>query len=199
MSILKKIALIYGVIIISKFFVSCCNCEDSMELRYTDNAILVNNLDNSGRIPILARTEGVIKTAYGIQLQVLSIEVARQNNWGFSTANAYSCGCKPPITYIPRDSIINFEIISVNPFDALPAGSDITDKFMVEAGNRFSAANSFLSGATPSVNYSLEQPRISSFLLMQPPATTGAYQFEIRLQLSDGRTLTQRTTPINLI
>jgi len=199
MPLLKKICLLYGIIFITKMFASCCNCEDTTaELRYTDDSILVNNLDNSGREPVLARSEGVVKTAYGIQLQILSIEVARQNNWGFSAANAYSCRCGPSVTYSPRDSITGIEIISVTPFDDLPAGSDITGRFMTAGSTTFGPIANFLSTASPSLIYSVDQPRQTSFLLMQPPVTAGIYQFEIRLQLSDGRILSRQTIPIKL-
>ncbi len=199
MNFVQKLVIIYGVIFCSRLFSSCCNCEAPRELRYTDNAIIINNIDNSGREPILVRTEDLIKTAYGIQLQILSIEVARQNSWGFATANAYSCGCRPSIIYNPRDSITAINIISLMPFDALAAGSDVTNHFMANNYSGFNTVSNYVIGSTPEINYSLDHARTTNLMLMQPPVSSGAYQFEVRVYLSDGRVLSQRTNPINLI
>lgn len=188
---------------IANLVVSCCNCLETAIHHYTNKTISLINLDNSGKEPIETSSGRVIKTAYGIGVTLTREKIARIDKSKFTlveAAWAYGCHCPPPDEFLPNDSIVAIRVISLTDFNSShPANTDVTTYFKVYAPYSFSTPGDFVK-ATSAILFIETQLQVTfNLMLMTPPDTIGLHQFKVQIVLSDGRTLEQNASTIDLI
>lgn len=196
--------------VLAEITVACCNCVDSTIKNYSHHGLSVFNLDNSGERPVVTLDTSIPKNAYGIQLDLIRGLVAfnRTSPGFFQSAYAFSCECPPEFHIKPKDEIQSIEIFTVNDFDDIhSAGLEVTDYFrMMNNGNLITLADYLesMKGTDSKGNsgwsiYNEGDLRLRlTLLLMEAPSMGTTHQFEVKINLSDGRTLEQLTTVIIL-
>lgn len=199
----KKIIFILLLPLILEIVVSCCECVDPIFQNYTNKAISINNLDNSGKEPIVSASTAIIKTAYGIRIQLHREKIAcieGPNSIFIQSAFATSCDCPPPYQFLPKDSITTIKILSLNDFNSNhSANSEISDYFKVFNHYSFSTIQEYLKNTRSVLNYESEFEIKIDLLLMTAPTINNQQKFRVQITLSDGRILEQETSIIELI
>lgn len=187
-----------------------CGCDVTTKYEsYTHKTLLLENLDNSGAKAVETNASQINKNAYGIRVYLTreknSVASAKQNHFSFiQSVHAMTVYCPPEYIFSPSDSIVSVKIITVNDFDDLHSeNSDITQYFRI--ANSYSTIDKYVANMTftEESDIEFEASRIRKIeidlLLMTPPAKTHNHQFIIQVALSDGRTLEQQTSEIELI
>jgi len=183
--------------------ISCCDCIETTFLDYTNCSLTINNLDNSGVSPVIIQSNSISKNSYGIRLSIKRsenvCELKRTNSIFIQSANATSCDCPPEFLYMPLDSIISVKISTCNDFDSNHLGcSDITELFYVFQGNEFTVISDYIQDLETEL-YDIINPTFEfDILLMSPPTVGIEHEFEVSIELSDGRTLNATTGIVKL-
>lgn len=183
--------------------VSCCECIETTFLNYTNCSLSINNLDNSGVSPVITQATAISKNAYGVRISINRsesiCEVKRNNSLFFQSANATSCRCPPEFQYMPLDSIISIVIVTVNDFDSEhKTGSDVSELFYTFKENEFTKLREYIKNLETEL-YDFVDPTFEfDILLMFPPTIGLEHQFEISIELSDGRIFKAHTRKIEL-
>ena len=195
-------------------FYSCCDCPETKNYKYSHKALLLKNLDNSGKKVIESESLQLNKNAYGIRIYLTReknlVARARQvNNVFVQSAYAFSCECLvPEFVYAPSDSITSIKIFTINDFDDRHSeNSDITDYFRI--AHSFSTIKDFVANERYTYKYgyryhhSSEKPFEDELkidlLLMTAPTMNNKQQFKIQVTLSDRRIFEEQTTEIQLL
>ena len=200
---INKIILVLMLPLILELVVSCCNCIETTYLNYTHCGLMIKNLDNSGASPVVAQSNSISKNAYGIRLSIKRsenyCELKRSNSFFIQSVYATSCDCPPEFQYMPLDSIVSVKLSTYSDFDSEHlAGSDITGLFYVYSGNEFIEISKYLKHVETEL-YNLMNPTFQfDILLMSPPIIGMAHEFEVLIELSDGRVFKSQTGIINL-
>ncbi len=198
---MRKIGLIIIIGFILRLIVSCCDCPDTKEYRYTFNSIEVFHVNNSGQTPVIVDNGIIPKEAYGLRLECLVAKLAFNESIKFfeiSSAYAFDCDCPPEIAYFAKDTISNIRITTLNNFDdSHPAGSDISDFFKVFKNDSFITIQEFI-GFPERAYYENPDNEIINFYLLKSPSIIGEFRFKIEILLSDGTNLTSVTSAITL-
>lgn len=200
---IRKIFTLLFLLLVSEVWIACCDCSEPQYYQYTHTGMVLLNLDNRGQNPVIASDYPIPKAAYGIRI-VLTTEATVWQKPAFSffiqNAYAFSCKCEAGTQYLPRDSVINLRIYTLNDFDAqYPAGSEISDYFRILNSDHYTTISDYVrqSGTT----FSYKEPRevMLNIMLIQPPLQKGNYRFRIEIELSDGRKFDKETAMIELI
>ena len=192
---MKKSINILMTIFVIRVLVSCCDCLDSIYLKYTFDSIETVHIDNSGQNPIYINSGTIPKEAYGIQIQQTLKQIAFNdyNISGFSSAYATSCDCPPEFQYFAQDSIIGLRIITLNDFNTThTSNSDISEYFSIYNYGGYTSISDFLNNSAI-VYYEPVSNDIIEIYLMQAPEISGEHQFTVELSLSDGSVLSSTT------
>lgn len=207
---IRKIIFILLLPVIAEIIVSCCDCAEVIFKNYTNESVLVKNLDNSGQDPVVSVSNSIDKDAYGIRVEVYR-EITAFNKKTtptfFQSAYATSCQCPPPEQFFPIDSVMSIKIFTLNDFDlAHSADSDISDYFKVYQQYFFRTINDYLKstpngyGNSSLVLYDESELEIKvDLLLMTVPTINDQHRFKVEIILSDGRILELETPEIELI
>jgi Domain of unknown function (DUF5034) len=199
---MRHLPLMLFFTLLTAVMVSCCPCEKSTFFKYTNKDIILNNLDNSGKISIVAPADSVVKTAFGIQINVKREKIASikcptnaQKNIVYST----SCDCLPLFQFLPKDSIINVKIFTSNQFNTThPMGSDITEYFKSIDEFKYSGIDKFIKTLNQTITDDSELESLTNLFLMTPPEKKGRFVFRLQLTLLDNSTLEFSTKEILL-
>lgn len=199
----KKIFLLLLFPFIVDLAISCCNCLDTLTHHYSNKTIVVSSLDNSGQEPKEIAAGSVIKTAYGIRVQLIREKTACVNKpqvmFG-QAAYAYDCSCPPTDEFLPNDSITSIRILTLRKFNNdHPVNSDVSSYFRVYTSSYFYTLDDYLKYLGATFNNEAELQFTFDMLLMTPPASGGPNQFRVQFILSDGRILEQDTPTIDFI
>ncbi len=184
---------------------SCCSCLDPVIERYTNKSLELAVLDNAGPEPVVSADNRIPIKAFGLRLGLNREKTAclfePQQGWGVTPAlYATSCDCSLAIEYQPKDSVETIKITTLSDFDAThPAGSDISGYFKAYKSGYFSEISSYIDQYFTVLYGEADFREEVDLLLLTPPAISGQYQFVVRLLLSDGRILEQRTPEITLL
>lgn len=199
----NKIILLLMLPLMVELVISCCDCIETTFLDYTNCSLTINNLDNSGVSPVIAESNSISKDSYGIRLSIKRsenvCEVKRTNSFFIQSAYATSCDCPPEFQYMPLDSIISLKISTINDFSTNhPCCSDITELFYVFQGKEFTAISDYVQNIETNL-YDIINPSFEfDILLMTPPTIGIEHEFEVSIELSDGRILNATTGIIKL-
>jgi hypothetical protein len=208
---LKKVVFILILPFLAEVIIACCSCPRERGNVYTHDYLLINHIDNSGIEPRSTYSEEVNKYSYGIGLVVSRKVFSMKDDFSpsvFQVVQA-SCECPPDRGIVPADAIKTIEVFSIYDFDAdHPAQSDVSDYFRVLDSGGLMTIQDFLSNG-----YSDAAPRETrwtmwntedrnlkiTLLLMKAPEMGASHKFDVRMKLSDGRSLEAETTLVELI
>ncbi len=198
----RKILFILLFPFMAEFIVSCCNCGETFFKHYTNKSIWVNNLDNSGKLPVQMPADSIVKTAFGIRLQFTREETAFFKipaSLFIQNACATSCKCPPSVRYSPKEQVTAIKIFTLNEFDGNhPANSDISIYFKVYKQNSFTFIKEFLNNLNLVFDNEIESEIDLDLLLMTPPTINKLHKFKVQVTFSDGRVLEEETPAIKL-
>jgi Domain of unknown function (DUF5034) len=180
---------------------SCCPCEKPMFFNYTNKIIRTENIDNAGLNPIVSTSDSIIKTAFGVRINIkrekIAALIAKKN---YNTAYSTSCECLPLTQFVPKDSIKAVKIFTQNYFDKSHlAGSDISEYFKIFEKFNFENLEGFPQKLNRTLSDESEFQSDNDLLLMTPPEKIGKFVFKIQFILSDNRLLEFNTKEIQLI
>jgi len=206
----KKVLFILMLPVVIEVIASCCDCLEIIYKNYSNQSIVINNLDNSGAEPIITSSNTIPKNAYGIKVGLHREIVAcnRKNIQTFiQSAYATSCECPPPNQFLPKDSVTSFKILTLYDFDLNhSADSDISDYFKIYNQFSFITITDYLKSDkdyysnSNLILYNENDLEIElDLLLMTAPSINITHKFKIQIVLSDGRILEQETSEIELI
>jgi len=188
----------------AELFVACCDCPEPTILNYTNCDLSVTSLDNSGEKPQIALSDTILKSAYGIRVNIERkeghCEIADRHPSFFQLANAISCDCPPELQYLPLDSLMAVKVFSVNEFDESHwKNSDVSNFFYVYGSYEFTPIPEFINHL-PATLYDWTNTNFEfDILLMTPPEFGSEHQFIIVVELSDSRELEAQTNLIKFI
>lgn len=200
---MKKVIFLLVFPLIAEVMISCCDCIDPVVQHYTNKTISVSHIDNSGKEPIVAASNSIIKSAYGFRLQLTRGKLAcLEKRYSFFIQSTYAMGCRcpPPSQFNAKDSITTIKVLTLQNFDDThAAGSEVSDYFKIYHEFSFAAIADYLRVSTWTLYDEKELEPQLDFLLMTAPVITGEHQFRIQIFLSDGRILETETSTIDLI
>jgi hypothetical protein len=204
MSKIFKIVLIVIFPMIIESVLSCCECLEPTYLKYTNCTLTALSLDNTGPEPVVSTSGTIKKEAYGIRLNLTRTENTCRVQWNKSvfiqSVCATSCDCPPEYIYTPLDSIVKLTVTTYNDFDPGHAGgSDVTDYFYVFRWDEFYTIEEFTVNLRAEEDYYLDPLKEIDLLLMTPPSNGTEHQFEVSIELSDGRIMLAQTGKAELI
>jgi hypothetical protein len=198
----KRVIFIMLFPLIADLVVSCCNCLEPVIKLYTHKTILVSNLDNSGSQPVITTSNSVVKTGYGIRVQLnreKTVSNGKQGALFIQSAYAFDCDCPPVNQLLPKDSVTSIKIFTLNDFDAThSANADISDYFKVYRFFSFSTIKDYLKNSKSTLYEDSELELTLDLLLMTAPSINAQHKFKVQITLSDGRVLEQETSQIQL-
>lgn len=200
---INKILFVLLFPLIAEVVISCCSCIDPLIGHYTNKAMIVKNVDNSGPEPLTTMANSVPKEAFGIRVQLTRERTAclsPSQSFFVQSAYATSCECPPPNQLLARDSVTTIQIFTLNDFDTNhPTNSDVSDYFKVFKGTAFSTIADFVKKKNTVLYSDNELALDFDVLLMTPPSLNQSHNFKIKITLSDGRILEGVTPSIDLI
>lgn len=198
----KKVSFLIALPFILQLLLGCCDCDETIYSDYTNCSLEVLHLDNAGESPIYGM-DSIPKGAYGMELRIgLNESIcyqSRQRHFHFfPTANAFSCDCPPEIVYRAIDSITNIQITTTVAFNGQAVGSDISNAFWVWTRGSWVPITDIWSAANWDISYALPMANTFQLLLLEEPEESKHYEFEVNIELSDGRNLTTSLDPVFL-
>jgi hypothetical protein len=198
----KRVIFIMLFPLIADLAVSCCNCLEPVIKLYTHKTISVSNLDNSGSQPVISTSNSILKTAYGIRIQLTREKTVcngKQPTLFIQSAYAFDCDCPPVNQLLPKDSVTSIKIFTLNDFDVThSANADISDYFKVYQQFYFSTIKDYLKNSESTLYDDTELQLTLDLLLMTAPSINTQHKFKIQITLSNGRILEQETSQIQL-
>jgi len=200
---IDKIILILMLPLMVELMVACCNCLEPTYFDYTNCSLTINNLDNSGAEPIVSQSNIISKDAFGIRVGIKRNEnickVKTNKSLFFQSAYARYCDCPPEFQYFPLDSITSVKVITNNDFNSGHLeNADVSEYFYVFRGNEFSTIEEYVENIETTL-YDFGNPTLEfDLLLMTPPTINTEHQFEIIVELSDGRIFNAQTELLEL-
>lgn len=201
----QKVLLILVSPILLELIVACCDCPATATFSYTNCSLEIESIDNSGPSPISTDVGSIRKEAFGLRVRISRSEAMckrKSNSLFMSSAYAFSCYCPPAFLYFPEDSIVSIHIETVFDFDMEhPSGSDISSYFQAfrttefftipeQIENLHANENTLIDFTDPTLEFDL--------LLINPPDVGTEHQFAVKIELSDGRVLEEKSQIIQL-
>ncbi len=180
----------------------CCDCEDSDFSNYTNCSFEIKNLDHSGADLFITDESQVKKEAFGLQLQLSRKEdiCLIKKPLFISTAYGTSCDCPPEKIYQPLDTISNIKITTLQDFDNTHlANTEITDYFQALQSTEYLPISEFLNRKNGQLLSTFDFELVLNCMLLIPPTSSGIYQFQVDIALSDGRTFSKTSDSIELL
>lgn len=200
---MKKVIFLLLLPLMAEVVVSCCNCIEPVIQHYTNKTISLSHLDNSGQEAIVSASNTVLKSAYGIRLQLIREKLAclqQRPSLFLPSAYAMGCHCPPPQQYLAKDSIASITLFTLADFDNdHPAGADLSGYFKVYKPYSYTPIEDFVKNAPGTLFDERELSTTIDLFLMAVPAVGGDHRFKVQVRLSDGRILEQETSPVKLL
>lgn len=200
---MKKAFYIIGLLLIMDLLSACCNCLEPVFGRYTHLSISLNNLNNAGISPVLTENDTIPKQAYGIRINLNAAALAcatPKPAFLVSSSYAFSCKCYPANVLFAKDSMVQLQIFTLNPFDELhPAGAEITEYFKRFTHPNYSEISDWVQTKTNTIYDASNLNSSFDILLMNAPKELTQHAFRVRISLSDGRILETLTPSIVLL
>ena len=198
-----KILFFLVVPLLIELVAACCDCPEPVLKQYTHKTFAVTELDNSQADAMESPTDTIDKNALGIRLMLEYEKLAMAIPLRFrcmNTAVAFSCRCPPETAYEPKDSITSLKIYTLFDFDNThPGGSDITEYFFQYKNNSYLAIVNIMHALNSTLRYENDFNQSIDLLLMHAPPASSNQQFQVILDLSDGRQITLTTAKIWLV
>ena len=199
----KKLFVILMIPIAVNLFIGCCDCMESIFFDYTNCSISVENLDNSGPELLVSSANSISKEAFGLRVGIKTKQDLCQKYSEplfMNSAYAFRCDCLPPEVYHPLDSIASVKIITLLNFDSSHfSNDDVSEYFSILNSTEFVPMGDYIN-TQPYEYYDLEDSNLSlDLLLMTPPTENSEHQFEVQVELTDGRVLRETSELVDLL
>ena len=199
----KKVFLIITFPILANLIMGCCECVGTFIFNYTNCSISLENLDNSGQEPVESSSNTILKAAFGLRVEVERKKDICAKDFKplfISSTYATSCDCPPEETYQPLDSIVSIKIVTLRDFDSAHLGNDpVSEYFSILRSTEFVSIDEFILSQQYEF-YDISNSTLSfDLMLMTPPEKHAEYQFEVLIELSDGRVLSKISDLVELI
>jgi hypothetical protein len=200
---IHKVLVILLFPLLMELMVSCCDCLETIFANYTHCDLTTYNIDNGGAKPRISQSNIINKKAFGIRLVINRnknlCSLKAPNSSYFQSAHAFSCDCPSEFQQLPLDTITSLKILTINDFDDSHAESmDVSEYFYAFKNNRFSTIDKFIEFQETILLDPSPSPFELDLLLMTPPTIGTAHQFNVVIELSDGRVFNSRTGVITL-
>jgi hypothetical protein len=200
---LNKVLIIISIPFLVNLIIGCCDCIETMFFDYTNCSVSIENLDNSGREVIVSLSNQIPRKAFGLRINIERKEDVCGNDFQplfISPAYAISCDYCPEKLYLPLDSIVSLDVITNDDFDSGHSANDnISEYFSVLMSTEFISINEFINRQHNEL-YDINNSDLQfDLMLMSPPDESSEYQFEVQIELSDGRVLTETSAIVELI
>jgi hypothetical protein len=205
---IQKVFIVLTLSLFLKIIFACEPCaEQPSQYSFSHTSLHVDNLDNSGKLPITAGST-TPKKAFGIRL-IFSLErIAVKNSYNMSLfSSAYANGdCAYGKILIPKNTITSIIITTNYKFDGnMDIGADISKYFLYRyLGTDYFTIQEWLKTDTNYPDryindYNQEKnERTLDLMLLTPPSDAGLHSFNIEVKLSNGDTLSATTNVILL-
>ncbi|MEM1003530.1 MAG: DUF5034 domain-containing protein [Bacteroidota bacterium] len=199
---IKKVLIVLSIPFAVNFFIACCDCLEVNLINFTHCSISLENLDNSGATAQVDSSGQILRTAYGLRVSVQRSEnicVRSSPTLFVHSAYAYDCHCPPPEKFTSLDSIVSINIKTLNEFDDThPAGTNINDYFNILWFRDYMPLESFNFGLIYLPVDPINEDWMADIMLLVPPPERGTHQFEVAIELSDGRILNAKAPIVEL-
>jgi hypothetical protein len=197
----QKVIIVLLIPVGINLIIGCCECLDSVFFEYTNCSVSLENLDNSEEAIQVSSDNQVPKAAFGLRLKLERKQDMCSKSWEplfITGAFATTCDCPPEIIFQPLDSVLSVRIKTQSDFDAThPAGSDLSEYFSILSYREFIPLAEYLDDLQNDLYYLL--PLEFDLMLMTAPPLSGDYQFEVEIELSDGRKLSNTSPTVTLL
>lgn len=207
MKLFSKVILLFISITFLRLLSGCCTCEDEY-YSFEYERILIHNIDNSGEWSKPSDLNKMPASGVAFEIQIVGSEpiLSSQNKIhlnGFNTLSAQSCNCEE--LYIPNSTIATIRIKTLEKLnDDYCCNDDVTNLFLAntcvaceDIGSFYLTIDELVRRINPEAFY---QTPVNQFLIyLKVPVENSVAQFEIIIELSDGRIITNQTSLIEMI
>ncbi|MFK7758087.1 MAG: DUF5034 domain-containing protein [Flavobacteriales bacterium] len=197
----NKILLVLLLPFIAEVFISCCDCEEPLEIKYSHCSIGTRLLDLAGVDPVVVtEPEFIVASSFGIELTLERSEstcfYAPSEFSLFSEAHATSCDCQD-FDSKPRETVSDIRVYTLVDFnEEFIMGDDISSLFIER---KFNGSTLGLITAIDEIIYDYSftnyENYVMDLVLTTSPDTQADFQFRVEVELSDGRVL-EMFTPV---
>jgi len=192
--------------ILLRIFSSCCNCDDNI-FYFDYDAVIVNNIDNSGQWSKPSNVDSMSYNSVAFEVQIagnnLTANKSNSLNFnGFKQLSAQSCNCDEK--FIPNQTISNIKITTLeNINDEYCCNDDVTVLFLVNNCANCDDIGSFyltIENLTNRINTDLYNSPLNTFLIyLKEPIENSKAKFEIEVSFSDGSSIITTTNLISIV
>ena len=200
---IKKVLIIMMFPIAVNLIVGCCDCLETILFDYTNCSISIENLDNSGKEPIVSSSDSILIEAFWLRINIEREEDICDNYYQplfITSAYARGCDCPPEELYQPLDSIISVKLITLRDFDSTHVANDfISEYFSVRRSTELISIEEFINSQIYNILDINNSNLNFDLMLMIPPKRGKEHLFEVQIELSDGRVLSETSNLIELI
>ncbi len=186
---------------IAHVFWSCCSCENTEVFEISTCSFAVEHINNSGEKPVITSEDEIGKNAYGIQLAMEKSESLCFHGKSLfiaPTLNAFKCDCLLD-EYIALDTIQDIRVRTVNDFDMEhPAGTDVSEYFFSDQEDVYISISDLMLRIN-GPNFLYNGSSTFNLLLLTAPMQGVEHQFNIEIDMTDGRSFIEQTDKVDLI
>lgn len=200
---ITRVAIVLFIPLLFEVVLSCRECPEAYEQRYGLESLFIQNLDNSGELPVESATGIIPKAAYAVGINFRLLRLANLNKVKLAIlpqAHAMRCASCFDTIWYARDTIRTIKLTTVNYFDKNhPAGSDVTGLFKGLSYKTYIPVDKAIINTETSRVYKFEDSRTRLDLyLMSPPENVGLYRFKIDVILSNNGIISVMSPDVEL-
>ncbi|MBN2807511.1 MAG: hypothetical protein JXR22_12710 [Prolixibacteraceae bacterium] len=202
-----KVILIIVAITTFRLFWSCCSCNDDY-FSFEYERVLISNIDNSGQWSKPSDVNIMPAAGVAFEIQIVGSEPVltsqcRKRPMGFNALQAQDCNCED--IYIPNQTIRSVRIRTLEKLNEdYCCNADVTELFLANSclacediGSFYITFDELVRRINPEAFY---QKPINQFLIyLIVPVENTLAQFELEIELSNGRTIIGQTALIEII
>jgi hypothetical protein len=202
-----KILIIVVFTTILRIVTSCCNCENVF-FSFNYETLQIGNIDNSGQWSRPTESNDMSKNGVAFEVSIIGKSIAQSlvkpvDFWSFNTAVAQSCDCDD--RYVGNQLIKSVKIITIHNLNAdYTANEEVTPLFLAnncldcdDIGTFYITIPELIKRLNPESIYN--QPVNKFLIYLKVPVENTKAQFQVEVELTDGRRLTAQTALINIV
>ncbi len=202
-----KILIIVAFTTILRTVTSCCNCENVF-FSFNYESIQIGNIDNSGQWSRPTELNEMPKNGVAFEVEIIGNSTANSlvnklDLWAFQTASAQSCDCDD--RYVGNQLIKSVKIVTL--FDLnkdYSTNEEVTPLFLAnncldcdDIGTFYITIPDLIKRLNPESIYN--QPVNKFLIYLKVPVENTKAQFQVEVELTDGRKLKAQTALINIV
>ena len=202
---MKKTLFLLALPLLIETVTSCCNCDDPDTINYSHCTIESINGHFKNQHFESTEADQIPADEFGLALTIRSSSRTCQHPSTSFFPSAYAtspCECVE-FNYSARDKVDSIAITALTDFDAsIQKGDNMLAYFGIQNGVEYNHITPHSFSYEFNKNYVYESVpfKYAVYLkLLYPPTNDSKQQFEVFVRLTDGRTITTITTPVQLI